>query len=445
MRNISAHICLIVLALFVTASPGDTTDGDLDPSWVGTGLNWIGASDQIFIGFGVAIQCDNRVLVSGVVNASGEQGAFGIVRFNPDGGSDLTFGGNSVFAFNPATYGAAARDIAVQPDQKIVAVGGMVPSMGGWDVIVLRLLSDGSFDTSFSGDGVVSYDFGEPSRGHALALQNDGKVVVVGSTGSSIAVARLTTGGSFDTTFSGDGMATFAAPSATEMEGWDVALQPDGKIVIVGTAVIGGGEQVAVLRLNTNGSIDTAFHGDGWSTFDFGADSVGHAVVIQPDGRIVVGGSTDASSAMAVARLVTNGNLDASFSGDGKATFDFLWGGDEGWDVALQGDGKILVAGSATIDGDHLFALVRFQTDGTTDSTFGGYGYVTARYARDAFGYALALQPNDLKILVAGSTDGSTVNEKYMAVTRHIGIEGTIFADGFECGVAGVWSSSVGP
>jgi len=445
MRKISAHICLIVLALFVTASPGDTTDGELDPSWVGTGLNWIGASDQIFIGFGIAIQCDKRVLVSGLVNGGGEQGDFGIVRFNPDGGSDLTFGGNSVFAFNPATYGAVARDIAVQPDQKIVAVGGVVPFMGGWDVIVLRLLSDGSFDTSFSGDGFVTYDFGEPSHGYALALQNDGKVVVVGNTGSSIAVARFTTAGSFDTTFSGDGMATFTAPSATEMEGWDVALQPDGKIVIVGTAVIGAGEKFAVLRLNASGSVDTAFHADGWSTFDFGADSVGHAVVIQPDGRIVVAGSTDTSSAIAVARLDANGNLDTSFSDDGKATFDFIWGYDEGWDVALQGDGKIIVAGSATIDGDHLFALVRFQTNGETDSTFGGHGYVTARYARDAFGYALALQPNDFRILVAGKTAGSSSSEVYMAVSRHIGIEGTIFADGFECGVAGAWSSSVGP
>jgi len=95
--------------------------------------------------------------------------------------------------------------------------------------------------------------------------------------------------------------------------------------------------------------------------------------------------------------------------------------------------------------GDYLFALVRFQTNGVTDSTFGGYGYVTARYAYDDFGYTLALQPNDFRILVAGSTDGSTVTEKYMAVTRHIGIEGTIFADGFECGDVGAWSASVGP
>jgi uncharacterized delta-60 repeat protein len=445
MRNISVHSFLIVLALIVTALPGDAIDGDLDPSWVGTGLNWIGASDQIFVGYGIAVQCDNKVLVSGIVNAGAEQGALGIVRFNPDGSPDTTFGGNSVFAYDPEFYGETARDIAVQPDQKIVAVGQVLPGFGGSDFVVLRLLSDGSFDTSFSGDGVATFDFGEASRGHALAIQNDGKVVVVGSTGSSIAVARLNTGGSFDTTFSSDGKATFSAPSASDMEGWDVALQPDGKIVIAGTAVIGGGEQFAVLRLNANGSVDTAFHADGWSTFDFGAGSVGHAVAIQPDGRIVVGGSTDASSAMAVSRLEANGSLDTSFSGDGKATFDFIWGYDEGWDVALQGDGKILVAGSATIDGDHLFALVRFQTNGATDSTFGGHGYVTARYSHDAFGYALALQPNDFRILVAGKAETSTWSTVYMAATRHIGIEGTIFADGFECGVAGAWSSSVGP
>ncbi len=185
MRNISAPVCLIVLALLVTASPGNAADGDLDPSWVGTGLNWIGASDQIFRGFGIAVQCDNRVLVSGIVNAGGEQGALGIVRFNPDGSPDTTFGGNSLFAYDPGFYGETAWDIAIQPDQKIVAVGHVVGFIGGYDFVVLRLLSDGSFDTSFSGDGVATFDFGEASRGHALAIQNDGKIVVVGSTGSS--------------------------------------------------------------------------------------------------------------------------------------------------------------------------------------------------------------------------------------------------------------------
>jgi len=149
MRNISVHFFLIVLALFVTALPGDAIDGDLDPSWVGTGLNWIGASDQIFVGYGIAVQCDNKVLVSGLVNGGAEQGALGIVRFNPDGSPDTTFGGNSVFAYDPEFYGETAWDIAVQPDQKIVAVGQLLPGFGGWDFVVLRLLSDGSFDTSF--------------------------------------------------------------------------------------------------------------------------------------------------------------------------------------------------------------------------------------------------------------------------------------------------------
>jgi uncharacterized delta-60 repeat protein len=120
-----------------------------------------------------------------MVNAGGEQGALGIVRFNPDGSPDTTFGGNSLFAYDPGFYGETAWDIAVQSDQKIVAVGQEVGFIGGYDFVVLRLLSDGSFDTSFSGDGVATFDFGEASRGHALAIQNDGKVVVVGSTGSS--------------------------------------------------------------------------------------------------------------------------------------------------------------------------------------------------------------------------------------------------------------------
>ena len=234
-----------------------------------------------------------------------------------------------------------ARDVAVAPGGKIVTVGlswlqrvadftngGPVR---GPDFAVTRLHGDGSADRSFSDDGLALTNFNDANfaegedQANAVAVQPDGRIVVVGSvaqnpaasTGQDFGLARYDTDGSLDTDFSGDGRVISDLGSSSEAA-LDVALQSDGKIVVAGYS----GADIALARYHPDGTLDTSFSDDGVLTVDLGLSSdAARALAIQPNGRIVVGGSSDARvegvAEFAIARYLTDGSTDASFSGDG--------------------------------------------------------------------------------------------------------------------------------
>ena len=162
-----------------------------------------------------------------------------------------------------------------------------------------RLNSNGSLDTTFSGNGLTDADFGAGESVQAVALQNDGKIVLAGSFSNGVnndfATARFNSDGSLDTTFSGDGKVTTALLGNDV--GMDVAIQSDGRIVQVGTT----GADFGVIRLTNSGALDTTFSGDGKTTTDFasGSSDEAEAVAIQGDGKIVVAGSSGENFAIA--------------------------------------------------------------------------------------------------------------------------------------------------
>src|SRR6476659_154052 len=256
-----------------------------------------------------------------------------VVVFSPaaqaaPGDLDPTFSGDGKqttdFGFGSGSAEATVR----QPDGKIV-VAGSTPG-GDYRFALARYNPDGSLDTSFSSDGKQTTDLGGFDQANGVALQADGKIVVVGFTGGGdFALARYNSNGSLDTSFSGDGMQT------TDFGGNDqakaVAVQGDGKIVVAGNGGPGG----AVARYNPNGSLDTSFSGDGKQTTNFLSAS---GIALQGDGKIAVVGSS--GNDFGLARYNANGSLDTSFSGDGKQTTDF-GGAERATGVALQGDGKI--------------------------------------------------------------------------------------------------------
>ncbi len=184
----------------------------------------------------------------------------------------------------------------------------------------------------------------------AVALQGDGKIVAAGRTGQSadFGLARYNADGSLDGTFGGDGTV------AVDLGGTDIALgvavTPTGAIVAVGEATVGGNRQFGVARLLSNGARDPAFSGDGVATFDFGAAfERAEAIVVQPDGKIVIGGwrQTATSDLGLVVRLTVDGAPDPSFSGDGVTEFEFGYpAGNLVTGVTLQRDGKIVAAGA---------------------------------------------------------------------------------------------------
>jgi uncharacterized delta-60 repeat protein len=258
---------------------------------------------------------------------------------------------------------------------------------------VVRLNQNGSLDTTFDGDGIQTFDFGgdfENSTANVVAIHPNGEIVVAGQifrigtepslVRSVYAVARLTEDGRLDNSFDGDGrriielegriedQTTFFETGRPPIAG--IAFEPNGKIVVAGISsdLNLGNDDFTVFRLNKDGSLDTSFDGDGWQTIDFNSVEATSSMARQPDGKIVVVGST-ASLDFAVARLNQDGSLDTSFDYDGKQIIDFGMDDDIANDVALQPDGKIVVVGTAgDREGSTHFALARLVGKDTKKS-----------------------------------------------------------------------------
>ncbi len=211
----------------------------------------------------------------------------------------------------------------------------------------------------------------EPTSAARWRLQPDGKIVVAGSSDALVnndfAVARFTNpGGQFDASYGGGTGKTLADLGGND-RGSAVALQPDGKIIVAGTSTdSGGNSDFAVARFtNPQGTYDPTYAGGtGRTTIDFGGADVASAAVLQPDGKLIVVGTTNARGGndFALARLQPDGSLDSTFGNAGKVTFD-LGGQDQASAVALQSDGKTVVAGTSDALGGLDFAVARFLGD----------------------------------------------------------------------------------
>ena len=275
----------------------------------------------------------------------------------------------------------------------------------------------GDLDVTFGNGGKVITNFGGGSHDQAfsMAIQADGKIVVAGTSNYTLAVSfavvRYNADGSLDTSFNGTGKVTTAIGSSNA-DGRSVVLQSDEKIVVAGYAFNGNNRDFALVRYNPNGSLDTTFNSTGIVTTDFGGgDDTAAGVAIQSDGKIVVtGSSVMAYSDIALARYNANGSLDTTFNGTGKVTTDFGFSQDSGTSIAMQTDGKIVVAGwSDYATGKRDFAAVRYNVNGSLDTSFNLTGKVTT--AVDSFSdeaNAVAIQSNG-KIILAGFSLGFAV------------------------------------
>jgi uncharacterized delta-60 repeat protein len=295
---------------------------------------------------------------------------------------------------------------------------------------VARYNTDGPLDISFNTDGKVTTAFETLSPtsndfGNSIAIQSDGKIVVAGSTdinnNNDFAVVRYNTNGTLDTSFNTSGKVITPFSSSSDDIGTSIAIQSDGKIIVAGYSNISGNNNFAVVRYNTNGTLDTSFNTSGKVTTAFsGLNDFGNSIAIQLDGKIVVAGSTDSSgnNDFAVVRYNTNGSLDMTFGTDGKVITAFSGSNDFGNSIAIQSDGKIVVAGSTDSSGNNDFAVVRYNTNGSLDMTFGTAGKVITPFSgsSDDVGYGITIQ-SDGKIVVAGNTDSSGNND--FAVVRY--------------------------
>ncbi|MBV9210223.1 MAG: hypothetical protein JOZ52_06315, partial [Acidobacteria bacterium] len=275
----------------------------------------------------------------------------------------------------------------------------------------------GDLDSSFGNGGMVLMDFStHDDYGHGIAVQPDGKIVFVGQSGVyplfHSAVLRFMPDGSFDQSF-GDGGSVVAELDGGGDSLYAVAVQPDGKIVAAGSLLhdnftLG----FVVARFNPNGSLDTSFGTGGKTVTTFGSNATVYALALQPDGKIILAGDSGTGYDITLrdftlVRYNSDGNLDQTFGSNGKVITHFEGGyntGSRATTAALLPDGKLLVAGTFKPDTGvpARFALARYNSDGSLDTTFGTNGkFSNSLGGADAFAFAHALLP-DGRIVLAG-------------------------------------------
>jgi len=396
------------------------SSGILDTSFDQDGLVLTDLGGNNDHGIAMALQRDGKLLIGGEVEEAVNDYVvvdLVVARYNPDGSLDTGFSGDGWVRTDLDGWDDFAAGITLQPDGKILLAG---TSRG--DFVLVRYNPDGSLDATFDGDGWVRTDFlGNVDEAKAVAIQSDGRIIVAGYAMNGaqydFALVRYLENGTLDSSFDDDGKVT------TDLTGDQdqikaLAIQPDGKIIVAGPAKHSGYfHDFAVARYNSNGTLDASFGANGWVFTHFGgAHDFAYAVALQTDGKIVVAGAAeifveylaDYRYAFAAARYTSNGSLDTTFDGDGKVITDFGQGDDYGYAVALQPDGKVIVAGYANNGTNNDFTVVRYNPNGSLDPGFSGDGKVmTDIAAGDDKGLAVVVQMNG-GIVLAGSADDGT-------------------------------------
>jgi uncharacterized delta-60 repeat protein len=349
------------------------TDGSVDPSFGdGDGKVSIDFTPRDDFPYAVRIQEDGKIVLAGAAGYTGRNSRFALARLTTDGSLDPTFGGDGTVMTNVTPSYDWANGMALQPNGKIVVVGSVSAGSDNGKIGVLRYRSDGSLDPIFGGDGIVLTD-PTPTYddGLAVGVEADGQIVVAGGAGFAgpnerfVAMA-FKADGALDPTFGGDGTVfTDLTPKADVPFGLEI--QDDGRVVVAGGAAQGGADpKFAVVRYERDGSLDPSFKGDGTVITNFTPyDDGAYGVAVDPDGRIVVAGlagNGGPAPRFAAVRYLADGRFDATFSGDGKVTTDITPRFDSAWSVAVQDDGAVVCAGVAGAGGPHAsFAVLRYQ------------------------------------------------------------------------------------
>lgn len=392
--------------------------GALDPGF-GTGGVAAIPVGQASQANGLVIDSDGKLLAAG--STTGANVDIALVRLNSDGTLDTTFapsaGGRPTFDFSASDIASA---LALQSDGKIIVAGSSI-SAGNTDFALMRLDSDGSldptFDGSVNGNGKITTDFNLlADAALAVAIQPDGKIIAAGfsvnPSGSDFALARYNQNGTLDTTF---GIA-LTGKVTDDLGGNDsarvLALQGDGKIVVGGFAFTGTNSEFALERYAADGTLDSTFGTGGIVITPIGIGNAQIAsLALQPDGKIIAAGSASngLNDDFALVRYDDKGTLDPTFGTGGIVTTDFSGGNDDANALRIQSDGKIVVAGSAS-NGTDDFGLARYNADGTIDTTFGTGGKIVTSFGSGSDAAMAMVLQTDGQIVAAGRASTTTGN-----------------------------------
>ncbi len=329
-------------------------DGSLDTTFASNGVvKTPFTGDHTYVS-AVTLQTDGKIVLAGTSGNEGNS-KITVVRYTADGLLDSTFGSNGIVttAVFPDTHNWGG-DLTIQPDGKIL-VAGTVHNSTDYDFVLLRYSINGTMDNSFGSSGVKVYDLagGDWDFGYALKLQQNGKIIVAGRSGNNadnydFALARFNDDGTPDSSFGTNG-----AVVTHLTDGYDrisrLALQPDGKILAVGTR---NDSELVLARYKPTGSLDEGFGSKGVVFSDFG--QIGHDVILQESGNILVSGAKGGDGfddlTAVVVRFTPSGNLDSNFGDDGLYVNSFGGVlGNAGQGLALQHNGRIITTGYMNI------------------------------------------------------------------------------------------------
>lgn len=334
-----------------------------------------------------------------------------------DGYLDINFGINGI-VYNDFGYdNGIANDVAIQQNGKIILAGavGMDPNLQY--SVLARYKTTGILDSTFGVNGVVPINTSSNHVINSIIIQPDEKIISIGNNGQygpDIELSRFNSDGSFDNTFGTNGTVVFDA-GGEEMTS-SAVLQSDGKIVVVGSTFISPKYRFFITRFNTNGSIDSTFNSNGILIQSLGSfHDFAYSTTLQSNGNILVAGKTETVSGgslakFAIVRYYTDGSIDSTFSDDGIVLLDNFASSyhySSAQSIKIQADGKIVAAGETSSSNQNDFAIARLNGDGSLDTTFSGDGKLRIDWANTYDCVSeLVFQPDE-KIILVGSGSGN--------------------------------------
>ncbi len=428
MRS-SLIIFTIVLQTLIFAA-----DGDLDLHFGTNGKVVTNMGSPAWIR-SVAIQSDDKIIAVGRSwNAVNDNSDFALSRYNNDGSLDMTFANTGKVFTDITGYDRndSAYSVAIQSDGKIL-VAGYSHMLGDYDYdfVLVRYDSDGNLAAAFGSGGKVIQDVGgtysggnyySDDRAYSVAIQSDGKILVAGSSYANLVLFRYDSDGNLDASFGSNGKVIKNRGCGSSYDVANIGIQSDNKIVVQVVGYHGNciESYYFLYRYDSDGNLDASFGSGGYAftDVDFGSAT---SVSIQSDDKILMAGGFDSN--FVLVRYDKNGILDGTFNTYGKVYTD-LGGncGAEAYSIAIQSNGKIVLAGRRSDNSGEDFALVRYNGNGTPDTSFGNNGIVITDVRENTSkdrAYSVAIQ-SDHKIVVGGESENSDPGKDF-ALARYQG------------------------
>ena len=401
---------MLLISITICQRAYSQSDGTLDATFGTGGIVTVDNNGNTDDGNDLLLMADKSMIVGGTSFINDPDISF--CSFTSTGALNTSFGNGGKFTWDIEN---GSKDflnaIALDSNQQIVGTGF---SYNGFNesIIVVRLHSDGTPDSTFGNNGIVKLTPAVTNEAYDVAIQPDNKIVIGGYVADGLTpvkalIIRLNEDGSYDGSFGDNGVWEGSPDPSYDVWGYSIAMQPDGKILLAGYQDVNDDDQFALGRILPGGSMDVSFTPDGWIVKNLTINNadIAHSIALQSDGKILLAGESNGE--VAICRLNGDGSDDLDFADNGTFVDPLLANDDILYSIILQTDGRILAAGGGSIDDNVDFLLLRLTTDGVLDSTFNTDGIVYTNFnGSDDYAHSILLQ-TDNKIIAAGSAFAS--------------------------------------